>query len=601
MQHSERNQTQLTMARRAMSQNLCATGLFSGVINILMLTGPLFMLQVYDRVLTSQSVNTLVALAGLAAALYVFMALIDAARTRVLVAMGHRFEQRLAGVAFDTNLACAASAQNSRGDAIRDVEQIRNFLSGPGASALFDLPWIPVYLGLVFAMHAWLGLVGLVGAVVLLAVAIGTDVVVRRAVQAQSEQAVRRTRLAESGRRNAELVRAIGMQAHLRGAYEEVNDRFLGASARAANIVGLSSSVTKVIRLALQSGILALAAYLAIHHQVTAGVMVAASIIMARGLQPIETLVGSWRALVGAQRAWRHLSTALVADAGAERIALPDAKASLSVHGAVVAAPGGTVPVLKGIGFEMRAGEALAVIGPTGGGKSTLARALVGAWPAVKGAIQLDAVPLEQYRPQDLGRQVGYLPQDVELFDGTIAQNIARFDPQASDEAIIAAAKEAGVHELIAGLKGGYKAPVGERGSALSGGQRQRVALARALYDNPFLVVLDEPNANLDLAGEAALNGAILAAKARGAIVVVIAHRASVLGAVDKVLVVEEGQAADFGPRDEVMVRLRERNQAMAQPAPAQHGPIRVIRGAAQPAPAAPTAPPTGAELAATG
>ncbi|CAD0186981.1 Type I secretion system ATP-binding protein PrsD [Ruegeria sp. THAF57] len=557
---------QLTAAKHALRRNLIATGIFSGAVNLLMLTGPIFMLQIYDRVMASQSVNTLVALSTLVAGLYLFMALIDGARTRVLVAMGHRFEQSLARTAFDCTLA-EPSRMRTGGNpaaAIQDVEKIRGFLSGQGAGALFDLPWIPVYLGLVFAMHMWLGLVGVVGALALVAIAIVTDIKVRTAACVQSEHAGKRARLAEASRRNAEMIRAMGMQSNLGRTWQDVNDLHLGASAKAATTVGVSGSFTKVFRLALQSGVLAVAAYLAILGQISAGSIVAASVIMSRGLQPIETLVGSWRSLVAARQAWAQLKDTLSGNETAHGISLPKACKSLTVDGLIAAPPSATTAVLKGVGFDMKAGEALAVIGSTGSGKSTLARTLVGAWSAAKGNINLDGVPIDQYLPEELGPQIGFLPQDVELFDGTIAQNIARFDPEAKDEQVIAAAKAAGVHELIASLKDGYATSVGERGAALSGGQRQRIALARALYGNPFLVVLDEPNSNLDAVGEAALNQAIQAAKARGAVVIVIAHRASVLGSVDKILIMEDGRAGDFGPRAEVMERLHQRNQAAA-------------------------------------
>lgn len=572
----------LSEARRAMGGSLTAIALFSGVVNLLMLTGPLFMLQVYDRVLTSQSVSTLVALAGLAAALYGFMALIDAARTRVLVSMGHRFEQRLSRTAFDSTIAGRKETGQSR-SAILDVEQIRSFLSGQGAAALFDLPWMPVYLGLVFALHVWLGMVGVLGAIVLLVGAVVTDRIVRRATLLQSEQAGRRARLTETGRRNAEAVRALGMQSHLGSMWESVNDRFLQASAKSALAVGLSSSATKVFRLGLQSAILAVAAYLAINNQLSPGSIVAASVIMSRGLQPIETLVGSWRGLVGALRAWQQLQTTLAEGSAPERLMLPDAKSSLAAEGLIVIPPGAKSPALKGVGFDLSAGDALAIIGATGSGKSSIARTLVSAWPAVRGTVRLDDVPLDQFRPEDLGRQIGYLPQDVELFEGTLAQNIARFDPNAKDEDIVAAAMAAGVHEMVANLEGGYEAKVGERGAALSGGQRQRIALARALYGNPFLLVLDEPNSNLDSTGEAALNAAIVGAKQRGAIVVVIAHRASVLGAVDKILVMDNGQRADFGTRDEVLQRMRTGNQvAIAKGQPKASPDVQQMRGTDQ-------------------
>lgn len=586
---------QLNAARKALAGRLVAIGLFSGVVNILMLTGPLFMLQVYDRVLASQSVDTLVALAALAVGLYVFMAIIDTMRSRVLVAMGHRFEQQLAGAAFYHNLAAPLTAPHARqsggSDAIREVEQVRSFLSGQGATALFDLPWIPVYLGIVFSLHVWLGLLGAAGAVVLVTVAIITDIAVRKASRLQAEHSGHRARMAEAGRRNADLVRAMGMGGNLGGAWQAVNDQYLGASARAANTVGLSASLTKVFRLTLQSAVLAVGAYLAIQGLVSPGAMIAASIIMARGLQPIETLVGSWRGMVAAQRAWSSLKAKLSGPEEAERLELPAPQKSLAVDALAIVPPGAASPSIRGVSFALEAGECLAVIGSTGGGKSTLARALVGAWTPAMGSVRLDGVPLDHYRPEAVGAKIGFLPQDVELFEGTIAQNIARFDPDARDEAVIAAAKAARVHDLVSNLADGYATRVGERGAGLSGGQRQRLALARALYNDPFLVVLDEPNSNLDVAGEVALNEAVQSAKARGAIVAVVAHRAGSLAVADKVLVMESGQAIDFGPRDEVLKRLAEREGAKARgPRPAPQAapkgataPVQIIRGSVTP------------------
>ncbi|XWN33339.1 MAG: type I secretion system permease/ATPase [Devosia sp.] len=587
---------QLTAVRKVLAGRLVAIGVFSGIVNLLMLTGPLFMLQVYDRVLTSQSVDTLLALAGLAVGLYLFMAIIDAVRSRVLVAMGHRFEQQLAGAAFAHTVAAPLSKvphdrRSGGSDAINDVAQVRGFLTGQGATALFDLPWIPVYFGIVFSLHLWLGLVGILGGVVLVTIAIITDVAVRKATRAQAEHATRRGRIAEAGRRNADLIRAMGMNDNLSNTWQSLNDNYLGASARAANTVGLSASLTKVFRLALQSAVLAVGAYLAIQHAISPGAMIAASIIMARGLQPIETLVGSWRAMVAAERAWRGLKAKLSGPAEPQCIDLPAPRASLTVDGLAVVPPGATSPSLRGVSFTLNAGESLAVIGATGGGKSTLARALVGAWAPAMGSVRLDGVALEHYRPQTLGAEVGFLSQDVELFEGTIAQNIARFDPQARDEAVVAAAKAARVHDLVSTFPDGYNTDVGERGTALSGGQRQRLALARALYNDPFLVVLDEPNSNLDMAGEMALNEAIQSARARGAIVVVVAHRAGSLAVADKVLVVENGQAVDFGPRDEVLKRCAERDGANVkrpQPAPPAKAPIQVIRGSVDPLEPAP-------------
>lgn len=554
-------------------RNFIVAGIFSCFVNLLMLTGPLFMLQVYDRVLSSGSVETLIALAVLALMLYGFMAIIDIIRSRVLIAVAHGFEARLSKPAFWSDLtgALRRGPPSKATQATADLSQVRSFMSSPGLAALFDLPWIPLYLGLVFMLHVWLGLVAVAGAVLLVVIAVTSDILVRRASRDQRELSAECARISEASKRNVEAIEAMGMRANMVNLWRGSHDKLLVASTKAATLTGASSSVTKVFRLMLQSAMLAVGAYLVINNAATGGVMIAASIIMSRGLQPIEALVGHWRSLLAAQRSYQNLKSVLAMPQSATKMELPRPSQRLDVEEVSAVPPRSRKPNLQGVSFSLEAGEALAVIGATGSSKSTLGRVLTKVWPAAKGKVRLDGVPIDQYIDEDLGAAIGYLPQDVELFAGTIAQNIARFAEDASDEAVIAAAKAAGVHELITSLEGGYAANVGDHGTALSGGQRQRIGLARALYGDPFLIVLDEPNSNLDAAGEAALNKAVVQAKARGAIVVLIAHRPSVLAVVDKVAHFNAGQLIHFGNRDEVMAKLGQAPvPAAAKPAAAK-------------------------------
>lgn len=571
-------------------RNFIFTGVFSCFVNILMLTGPLFMLQVYDRVLSSGSVDTLVALAVLALMLYGFMGLIDIIRSRVLVSVAHGFDARLSETAFGSDLSGALrrGPPSKATQATADLAQLRSFMSGPGLPALFDLPWMPLYLGLIFMLHTWLGLVGVAGAVVLIAIAVTSDFVVRRVSQDQRELSSECDRISQGSRRNVEAIEAMGMRANMANMWRRSHDRLLAVNAKTANLTGISASVTKVFRLMLQSAMLAVGAYLVINNAASGGVMIAASIIMSRGLQPIESAVSHWRSLLAAQRSYRNLKSVLSAPQVAAKMELPRPSQRLDVENVTVVPPRSRKPNLNAVNFSLEAGTALAVIGATGSGKSTLGRVLTRVWPAAKGKVRLDGVPIDQYIDEDLGNAIGYLPQDVELFGGTIAENIARFAEDASDEEVIKAAKAAGVHELITSLDGGYAANVGDHGAALSGGQRQRIGLARALYGDPFLIVLDEPNSNLDAAGEQALNDAVQRAKQRGAIVVLIAHRPSVLAVADKVAHFSGGQLTHFGDRDEVIGEIMQAEKdgvaKRAQPVPSA-----AQAAAPQPRPRAPS------------
>lgn len=553
----------LASAIAATRRTFVSVAIFSCVVNILMLTGPLFMLQVYDRVLTSRSVPTLLALVVLVIGLYVFMGLIDLVRYRVLTRVGHRFDEEVGRAAFLSQVSAPirSGPLAAKSEPVRDVDQLRQFFSSSGVTAIFDMPWLPLYVGIVFLVHPWLGYLAVLGAVVLFSIALLTDRAARPVMRQSGELAAQRNSIVSAGRRNAEVLHGMGMLSAVGTLWEGVNDKFLAANARAADVVGLSSVLSKVFRLFLQSAVLALGAYLAIQEQISPGAMIAASIIMARGLQPVEMAVQNWRQMLSAQQAYRRLRALFDRPEEAEPVDLPAPKRDLMVDTITVVPPGSRTPTLIDIRLGAKAGTALGIIGPSGSGKSTLARVLVGVWPPARGSVNLDGAPLSQWKPDALGRHLGYLPQDVELFEGTIAANIARFSPDATDEKVIAAATTAGCHELILSLKDGYATMLGDQGAMLSAGQRQRIALARAIYDDPFLIVLDEPNSNLDGYGDSALNRAIATMKERGSVVIIVAHRPSALSATDKLALIENGRLADFGDRDEVLKKVMRREK----------------------------------------
>lgn len=554
-----------------------SVGVFSGLINLLALTGSFYMLQVYDRVLPSHSVPTLVGLTLLMAGLYIANGLLDFIRVRVMSRVGVRIDNEMREKVFQSLHLLPLKAR-SMGDGlqpVRDLDQIRSFFSGLGPTAFFDLPWVPVYLGVVFLLHPLLGMFAVVGATLLICLTLLTERRTKAPMQSASRSGAQRLAFGEETRPNAEVIRALGLEKRMQERWETLNTRHLTDQLGASDAAGGLGTVSKVLRLFLQSGILGLGAYLVIEGQVSAGTIIASSIIMSRALAPIETTISHWRGFVAARQSYRRLIDlfqSLGLKDWTSMVALPRPESTLAVQSVSVAPPGEQRPVIHGVSFTLAAGDGLGVIGPSGSGKSTLARTLVGIWQPMwsqmrmGGSIRLDGATLDQWATDELGRHIGYLPQDVSLFAGTLAENIARFDVEATSEAILAAAKSAGVHDMIVQLPDGYQTVVGEGGAGLSAGQRQRIALARALFGDPFLVVLDEPNSNLDVAGEAALTQAIQSVRARGGIAIVIAHRPAALAAVDQVLAMAKGQVQAFGPKTEV---LRQVLQAAPDPRPA--------------------------------
>lgn len=554
--------------------------LVSIVSNLLMLTGPLFMLQVYDRVLASRSVPTLVALTALVIVLYGFVALLDALRARIVVRIGSQVEAAWSLKLFRAVLDARRRGQARGPDPIRDLDTVRQTIAAGGPTALLDLPWLPIYLLLNFLLHPALGMLSVVGGLIIAGLAILNEFVLRGPNRAAVVATARRQQLDDDARGNAEAIRAMGMLGGISGLWRERVSDLAKAQQDSSDAATSFASASKAFRFFLQSAVLALGAYLVIVGQITGGVMIGASMIAARALAPIEQVVAQWRSLLAAREAITRIRRLLAGTVEPEReVDLPLPRQSLKVISMTTGPSREIGPLVGGVNFELKAGDGLGVLGLSGSGKSSLIRALVGIWPVMQGEVRLDGAMVHQYDPDRLGEAIGYLPQVVDLFSGTIAQNIARFRANATSEAIIEAAKQAGVHDLILSFKDGYDTPVGDLGSRLSAGQRQRVGLARALYGNPFLIVLDEPNSNLDSVGDQALTDSMLAARRRGAIAVIVAHRPSAIMSVNKLLYIQDGRQAQFGNKEEVLAKITQAPPAASQPARPAAAPKVVANG----------------------
>jgi PrtD family type I secretion system ABC transporter len=539
---------------------LWSAALFSAVVNLLMLAGPLYMLQVYDRVLTSRSIPTLVALSVLLCGAFGLQALMDLIRGRVMSRSAGFLDEHLSAVAH-TAIIRLSGAGRQIGDAhepVRDLDQIRAFLTGQGPIAIVDLPWIPAFLLICALIHPWLGILALIGAATLTGVTLLTEWASRAPSRDANRSGRARSIMIDADRRNSETATAMGLEAALGQRWLMLNAGYLAAVERASDVVGLYASLSKVARMLLQSAALGLGAFLVIRGELMPGAMIASSIMMSRALAPIETAIANWRGFVAARDSIRRLAD-MLARLGVDpaRTTLPAPQASLVVEGVTVVPPEGRTPIVGNVNFFLLAGDVMGIIGPSGSGKTSLVRALVGFWQPAQGAVRIDGAALEDWPREFLGPHLGYLSQAVELFDGTVAENIARMAVERDDNAIIVAARAAGAHEMILRLPDSYDTRIGQGGAMLSAGQRQRVALARALYGDPFLIVLDEPNANLDGEGEAALLQAIRDASARGAIVILIAHRAGMLAVCEKVLVLRDGRQQAFGPCHEILRNIK--------------------------------------------
>jgi PrtD family type I secretion system ABC transporter len=560
--------SELGDALRACRSAFIGVGVMSCMINLLYLTGSIFMLEIYDRVLPSRSIPTLVGLVILAGGLYIAQGALDLIRGRILVRIGTSLDETLNARVFETvvRLPLMVGGRNEGLQPLRDLDNVRSFLSSMGPGAFFDLPWLPFYLAICFAFHVMIGLTALVGAIILVALTIATEFMSREPAREAMGLAARRNDLAATGRRNAEVLVAMGMSGRLTRRWSDANEKYLAGNQRASDVAGGLGAIAKVMRMTLQSAVLAVGAYLVIHQEATAGIIIAGSILSARALAPVDLAIAHWKGFVAARQSWHRLNRLLESlPAQSAPTQLQDPSQRLSVEGVSIVPPGDQKVIVQDVTFALEAGSGLGVIGPSGSGKSSLVRALVGVWQPVRGKVRLDGAALDQWSSDALGHHVGYLPQDVELFAGSVAQNICRFDPEAGSAAIIAAAKEAGVHEMIIKMRDGYDTQIGEQGTALSAGQAQRVALARALYGDPFLIVLDEPNSNLDTEGDEALTRAVRSARERGAVVVVVAHRPIGIEAVDQLLVLRDGRMQAFGPKDQVLGQVLQR---VAPPSP---------------------------------
>lgn len=570
-EESAAGRRELTQARAEGRSLFLSVGIFSAFVNLLMLTGPLFMLQVYDRVLGSGSEATLVALFALVVFLFVMMGLLEAARARVMARAGARFQSRLEARVFAAMLRRGALAPGDPVAAagLRDLESVQKLIASPVLMAVFDVPWAPIFLIAIFLLHPWLGIMAVAGGVILIITTALNQTTTRAPLKAATAAGLAADRLSDQLRDEAELIQSLGMRGHAFRRWQGARRAALADSLTAADRGGVFSTFTKTFRLFLQSAMLALGAWLVLRGAMTAGGIIASSILMGRALAPIEQAVGGWPMVQRAQEGWDRLARLLSSiPPEPARTALPRPKALLEAVQLSVAPPGQPA-TLRGVSFRVEPGQAMGVIGPSGAGKSTLARAVCGVWRPAGGQIRLDGATLDQYEPDTLGSYIGYLPQRVTLFDGTIAENIARLSAAPDDAQVVAAARRAAAHQMILDLPQGYDTRVTQAGGRLSGGQIQRIGLARAFYGDPLILVLDEPNSNLDNEGSNALNAAIRDMKAAGGAVIIMAHRPAAIAECDTLLVLDGGLRRAFGPRDDVLrAVLQNAGEISARPGP---------------------------------
>ena len=555
----------VSVGLRESARRMVGIAVFSGVVNVLMLSGSLYMLQVYDRVIPSRNIATLLGLSLMVLLAYLIQGYFEALRTRMLARVATLFD-----VGMQESIHTALATLPLRGvspvllqQPLRDLDQVRNFMSGMGPTAFLDMPWIPIFLVILFLFHPVIGITALLGTIAIIAMTLLTERLSRGAARAAMDSSARRQVLADTTQRNAEVIRALGMIDRFTVRWSKANERYLRENIRATDLYANLGSGAKLLRYALQSGMLGIGAYLVVIDQASGGIMIAASIMMGRALAPVEIALGTWKQLVAARQSLVRLRDIckVTAKPPAPPVSLPRPCRELSVEALAVAAPGMDKPIVSDVSFSLKAGMGLVLLGASASGKTSLSKALVGVWPAKHGVVRLDGAAIDQWCNEDLGRHIGYLPQEVALLDGTVAENICRFDEKATSEAVLKAAQTAGVHDLILRLPEGYATRIGQGGMSLSAGQRQRIGLARAVYGDPFLVVLDEPNANLDADGEDSLGRAIETLRSNKSIVIVISHRPSALAVLNMAMVLYEGKAIAFGPCEEIFARIRESGQ----------------------------------------
>ncbi|WP_282095905.1 type I secretion system permease/ATPase [Epibacterium ulvae] len=560
---------ELRDARRESRNLYWAVGLFSFFVNLLMLTGPLYMMQVYDRVLGSRSEATLIALSILVVFLYGMMGLLDYVRGRVMARVGARFQARLDKRVFDAMIRRSAVKSDPVAQTgLADLEAVQRLMASPVLTSAFDLPWTPIFIAGIALFHPWLGLLALGGGAVLISIAVCNQWLSRKPLQQANVSSHKASLLSEEIRTEAEMIQSMGMRGAAFDRWKVARDNALTETVGANDLGGGFSTLTKTLRLFLQSAMLGLGAYLVLQGDVTPGAMIAGSILLGRALAPIEQGLGQWAMVQRAFKGWDTLAELLSKVLEEQpRTALPKPKALLEVTGLAVVAPGEKRPQLRNVNFRVEPGQAVGVIGPSGSGKSTLARALTGAWLPAAGSVRLDGAALDQFDADVLGQHIGYLPQRVQLFEGTVAQNIARLDQKPNSELVVAAARKAAAHDMILKLPYGYDTPIAGGGGRLSGGQMQRVGLARALFADPAIVILDEPNSNLDNEGSVALNAAIKQMKQEGRSVLIMAHRPAAIQECDMLLVIDGGTQTAYGPKDQVLREMVSNHKNIQQSA----------------------------------
>lgn len=555
-------QNEVAQVLASFKQTFRNIGVFSAVINMLMLMPAIYMLQLYDSVLTSRNEMTLLMLTLIMLGAYIFMGALEYVRSFVLIRVGAQLDmklnKRVYTAAFEQSLK---QGDGNAGQALKDLTNLRQFLTGNALFAFFDAPWFPIYLFVIFMFHPILGVFALCGTVILITLAYINEKISHKPLAEANSMAIASGNVASNNLRNAEVIEAMGMLPNIQSRWYKLHSRFLNLQAEASEKAGVVAALSKSFTVALQSLMLGLGALLVLDNSITPGMMIAGSILLGRAIAPVQLLISVWKQIGSTRSAYERLTQLLEQNPAREAgMALPKPKGVIAVENVTAVPPGGKIPVIKGLSFSLAAGEVLGIIGPSGSGKSTLARLLVGVWPAAAGKVRLDGADVYLWNKDELGPHIGYLPQDIELFAGTVSENIARFGEINADKVILAA-KRAGVHEMILNMPEGYDTPLGDGGAGLSGGQKQRLGLARTMYDDPSLIVLDEPNSNLDDVGEQALLAALVDLKKRGKTIILITHRTSIISVTTKLLLLQDGSAKLFGPTSQVIEQLSKQQQ----------------------------------------
>ncbi len=559
-------QNEITEVLASFKKTFNTIGVFSAVINALMLMPAIYMLQLYDSVLTSRNEMTLLMLTLIVVGAYIFLGALEYVRTFILIRAGAKLDtqlnKRVYTAAFEH---CLKQGESNAGQALKDLTSIRQFMSGNALFAFFDAPWFPIYIFVIFMFHPWLGVFALCGTIILILLAYINEKISRKPLDAANSMAVISTSMASNNLRNAEVIEAMGMLPNLEARWNKSHSRFLNLQAEASEKSGIITAISKASTVALQSLTLGLGALLVLEDQISPGMMIAASILTGRAIAPVQLLINVWKQFGSTRSAYQRLTKLLEQNpARSPSMALPKPNGAIAVESLTAAPPGSRVPVIRGLNLSLSAGEVLGIIGPSGSGKSTLARLLVGVWPAAAGKVRLDGADIYHWNKEELGPSIGYLPQDIELFSGSVSENIARFG-EVDPEKVILASQRAGVHQMILNMPEGYDTKLGDGGAGLSGGQKQRLGLARAMYGDPALIVLDEPNSNLDEIGEQALLTALTDLRKRGKTIVLITHRRSIISVTDKLLLLHEGMAKLSGPTKQVLSELQKQPSQQPQ------------------------------------